>query len=176
MSRFYRRTKAEIARDAEIAEHKARMKAQYEAFEMLPAGPAKMRLVALMTDRITKLYNDTQFEAGDELLWFLPDAYAKQLLEWYFDEDGTVPQPTHAPTGEDENSQPGEVQGEPQEPGGPDGEHSREADAGTIVDLVRDLVALWTNQKIQGLPRSERNAAIEETRAKLIAAIKGDDA
>lgn len=164
-----RRTKAEIERAAEIAAHETRVKAQYEAFEALPEGDAKMLLVALMTDRIVELYNDTKLEHGDELLWFLPDAYAKQLLEWYFDEDGKIPQPAYAPSGKNENPQPGQVQGEPQQSGGPDRKRSGEAD--TIVELAKDLVALWTNPKIQGLPRAERNAAIEATRAKLIAAV-----
>jgi len=39
-----------------------------------------------------------------------------------------------------------------------------------IVESAMDLVALWKAQKIAGLPRSERNAAIEETRNRLIAA------
>jgi hypothetical protein len=46
-----------------------------------------------------------------------------------------------------------------------------------VADIARDLVALWHEQKITGLPRAERNAAIEGTRDKLIAAVKvWDDA
>ena len=40
-----------------------------------------------------------------------------------------------------------------------------------IVDLAKDLVALWTSPKISGLPRSERNAAIEDTRNAMIEAV-----
>lgn len=45
-----------------------------------------------------------------------------------------------------------------------------------VADIARDLVALWENQNIKGLPRAERNAAIDGTRAKLIAAVKEWDA
>lgn len=40
-----------------------------------------------------------------------------------------------------------------------------------IVDAASDLVLLWGQQKISGLSRSERNAAIEETREKLTKAV-----
>ena len=38
----------------------------------------------------------------------------------------------------------------------------------TIASAARDLVSLWQAQKIEGLPRAERNAAIEDTRQRLI--------
>lgn len=41
-----------------------------------------------------------------------------------------------------------------------------------VADIAADIVALWDNQKIKGLPRAERNAAIEETRNKLIEAVR----
>ena len=41
-----------------------------------------------------------------------------------------------------------------------------------IIDAARDLVGLWQAQKISGASRSERNAAIEETRQRLIKAIE----
>ena len=47
-------------------------------------------------------------------------------------------------------------------------------DCDLMVD-VRHLVTLWTNPKIQSLPRSERNAAIEDTRARIIAAMTRRD-
>lgn len=40
-----------------------------------------------------------------------------------------------------------------------------------IIEIACDLVGLWQNQKIAALPRSERNAAIEETRNRLIEAV-----
>lgn len=44
--------------------------------------------------------------------------------------------------------------------------------AANIVEAADELVALWENQKIEGLSRSERNKTIEETREKLIKAVK----
>lgn len=44
-----------------------------------------------------------------------------------------------------------------------------------IVLAARDLVALWQSPRIQGLPRSERNAAIDETRTRLINAVDALD-
>ena len=46
------------------------------------------------------------------------------------------------------------------------------ARAKSIVDAATDLVTLWQHMKIDGLPRAERNAAIEETRERLIAAVR----
>lgn len=40
-----------------------------------------------------------------------------------------------------------------------------------VVDIARDLVAMWQNPKIVGLPRSERNAAIESLREELTVAV-----
>lgn len=40
-----------------------------------------------------------------------------------------------------------------------------------IEDIAKDLVALWESPNIRGLPRAERNAAIEETRNRMIEAI-----
>lgn len=37
-----------------------------------------------------------------------------------------------------------------------------------IEQAARDLVALWQAQKVSGLPRADRNAAIEECRNRLI--------
>lgn len=44
-----------------------------------------------------------------------------------------------------------------------------------VINLTRDLVALWENPKIAALPRSERNAAIDDTRKALIAAVHDMD-
>ena len=40
-----------------------------------------------------------------------------------------------------------------------------------VADVAAELVALWENQNIRGLPRAERNAAIDGTREKLIKAV-----
>lgn len=40
-----------------------------------------------------------------------------------------------------------------------------------VAKIAADLVSLWRNQKIQGVPRAERNAAIEDTRSALVAAV-----
>lgn len=40
-----------------------------------------------------------------------------------------------------------------------------------IVEIACDLVGLWENPKIAALARFERNAAIEDTRNKLIEAV-----
>lgn len=44
--------------------------------------------------------------------------------------------------------------------------------ADEIVSAARDLVALWEDQNIRGLPRAERNKAIDGTRERLILAVK----
>jgi predicted LPLAT superfamily acyltransferase len=41
-----------------------------------------------------------------------------------------------------------------------------------IAAAAADLAALWKAMNISGLPRAERNAAIEETRNRLIAALE----
>lgn len=41
-----------------------------------------------------------------------------------------------------------------------------------VADVAAELVALWESPKIKGLPRAERNAAIEGTREKLIVAVE----
>jgi hypothetical protein len=40
-----------------------------------------------------------------------------------------------------------------------------------VADTASDFVALWREQKISGLPRSVRNAALEEIRHKLCVAV-----
>lgn len=44
-------------------------------------------------------------------------------------------------------------------------------DEKAIIEAAGDLVAMWKNPNIQGLPRQERNAAIEYSRARLIEAV-----
>jgi hypothetical protein len=41
-----------------------------------------------------------------------------------------------------------------------------------IVETAGKLVAMWEHQRIEGLPRSERNAAVEGLRAELIRQLK----
>lgn len=48
---------------------------------------------------------------------------------------------------------------------------SSEGGVSRIVEAARDIVALWNSPKIQGLPRAERNSAIEDSRAALIDAV-----
>lgn len=50
-------------------------------------------------------------------------------------------------------------------------EASKMPDCERIVDAAKDIVALWDSPKIQGLPRSERNSAIEGARAALVDAV-----
>lgn len=52
---------------------------------------------------------------------------------------------------------------------------SRELEESDVIRAARDHVALWKAQKVDGLPRAERNAALEETRARLIRAIDALD-
>ncbi len=49
--------------------------------------------------------------------------------------------------------------------------HETEA-ALEVADIADELVALWQNPKIAGLPRQDRNTAIDGTRAKLVAAVE----
>ena len=41
-----------------------------------------------------------------------------------------------------------------------------------VADLAAELVALWESPNIKGLPRAERNAAIDGTRKKLTVAVE----
>lgn len=41
-----------------------------------------------------------------------------------------------------------------------------------VTDIAGELVALWKEQKIAGLPRAERNAAIDGVRKRLIEAVE----
>lgn len=46
------------------------------------------------------------------------------------------------------------------------------SEAEEIAYIASDLVAMWKQQKIEGLPRAERNAAIEQIRGLLISAVE----
>lgn len=162
------RDKAE--REAAWEAEQARVKALGDLFDALPEGHQKAALLDAMTDRIIYLYNNTRMEHGDTLLEFLPNDYARELLDWYFDENAPDTFTPKAATADYEITQPGEIQGQPQEPGGTNGQHIGEAES-LVIDLAKDIVALWQSPRIQGLPRSERNEAINETRQRLIAAV-----
>jgi hypothetical protein len=41
-------------------------------------------------------------------------------------------------------------------------------EADGVISAAQDMMSLWNNLKIKGLPRAKRNTAIEETREKLI--------
>lgn len=157
-------------REAAWEAEQARVKALGDLFTALPEGHQKAALLDAMTDRVIELYNNAKHEQGDAILEFLPNDYARELLDWYFDENGPDTFTPKAATADYEITQPRQVQSEPQQPCGADRQCSIEAHA-KIVEIAKDLVALWQSPKIQGLPRSERNGAIEETRNRLIAAV-----
>lgn len=207
------RAKAEKAkREAAWEAEQARVKALGDLFSALPEGHQKAALLDAMTDRAIALMNSAKHEHADVLIEFLPNDHARDLLDWYFDENGPDTFTPKAATADYEITQPGEIQGGAPQQGGPDREHSEQADAlydalsqmvgwaedgapdegrqlvltearsalkglrlvrpaNEIIEIAKDLVALWQSPKIQGLPRSERNTAIEETRNKLIAAV-----
>jgi hypothetical protein len=151
-------------RKAEWRANEDRVRKLGDLFSALPACPEKEALWAAMADRIIDLFNESKFEEGDAVLEFLPNDYARQLLDWYFDDDENSPQTAPSPPSQHEAAQPGQVQSEPQEPGRSDRERS-------IIEAASDIVALWQSPNIQVLPRAERNAAIEETRNRLIEAV-----
>lgn len=107
-----------------------------DLFESLPACWQKEALKEKMSDQIIELYNNCKWTEGDAILQFLPNDYAKQLLDWYFhDDDASTSFPPKAAAGEDENSQPREVQSEPQGTIGTDGEHPVEANASDVTRI-----------------------------------------
>lgn len=108
-------------REAEWRAEEERVRKLGDLFSALPDGPAKVALHAAMSDRVIDLYNDAKFEQGDAIMEFLPNDYARRLLDWYFDEDGPTSFPPEATAGEYENPQSGQVQGEPQVPERTDG-------------------------------------------------------
>lgn len=171
------RDKAE--REAAWEAEQARVRALGDLFTALPEGHQKAALLDAMTDRIISLYNEAKHEQGDAILEFLPNDYAQELLDWYFDENGPDTFTPKAATADYEITLAGQVQDKSQQSSGADGQHSEIAHA-EIVEIAKDLVALWQSPKIQGLPRAERNTAIEETRNRMIAAVcaatNGDEA
>jgi hypothetical protein len=155
--------------EAKWIANEQRVKALGNLFSALPRCPEVTALHAAMSDRIIDLYNEMRFEEGDAILEFLPNEYARKLLDWYFHETDTFPSPSTA--GEHEAAQQGTVQSEPQQPCGADGQRPRKADQ-EIIELAGDLVALWESPKIQSLSRADRNSAISDVRSRLIKAVK----
>lgn len=47
-----------------------------------------------MSDRVIELFNSAKFEQGDAILEFLPNEYARSLLDWYFDETNSAQAPS----------------------------------------------------------------------------------
>lgn len=162
------RDKAE--REAAWEAEQARVRALGDLFTALPEGHQKAALLDAMTDRVIDLLNNVKTEHADVLIEFLPNDHARELLDWYFDENGPATFTPSSASSEYEITQPGEVQGGAQQPSGADGQHSVEAHA-EIVEIAKDLVALWESPRIQGLPRADRNSAIEDTRNRLIRAV-----
>lgn len=94
-------------REAEWRAEEERVRKLEQLFEALPAGEAKEALKHGMTDRVVELYNAAKFFEGDAVLEFLPKQWARQLLDWYFDDDETTPHPADAAASQNENPQPG---------------------------------------------------------------------
>lgn len=167
-SRAERDKQEREARDAAWHAEAERVRKLGDLFDALPNGPQKLALLEAITDRITDLYNNVKYEHGDVLLEFLPSAYAKELLDWYFDdEERALPCPTYTPASQHEAPQQGEISCQPQQPGGAVRKHPSEAYS-EILETAQNLVSLWQSPNIQGLSRADRNAAIEETRNRLI--------
>jgi hypothetical protein len=185
--------------EAEWRANEERVNGYSALFNALPDGFAKVALLDAMTDRVIDLFNNVRMEEGDSILEFMPNEHARSLLDWYFhDEDPNSVFTPKAPDCSHEGVEQGQVQGGAQDEVRPNGLGVVEADAereaahipvapseparahrdrsrvDDIVAAAEDLVALWQSPKIQGLPRADRNAAIEETRRRLIEAVRAD--
>jgi hypothetical protein len=103
-----------------------------QLFDDLPEGHQKEALKDAMTSRAIELLNDLKHAQADAILEFLPNAYAREILDWYFDEDAPNTFTPKAATAEYEITVQGEVQGQPQQPSGPDGTDPEQANAGSV--------------------------------------------
>lgn len=147
MTKEQRAARDRAEREAAWEANEARVKALGDLFAALPEGDHKAALLAAMTDRVIELYNDVKFEQGDAILEFLPNDYARALLDWYFDDDGP-----------DTFTAPPEFWPQP-------------CVIFEVFEVAQDLVALWDSPRIQGLARADRNEAIDATRARLKEAV-----
>jgi|SRR5262245_60108605 len=129
LSNAERKRRERERRQAKWMAEEERVRKLGELFEALPDCPQKAALKEAMTDRIIDLYNNVRWQEGDAILEFLPNDYARRLLDWYFDEDENASFPAEAAASEHDASQSGQIQGEPQSDQRPDGEHSIEAPA-----------------------------------------------
>lgn len=84
-SRAKRKERAQ--REAEVAAENERVMRLGNLFSALPDCPEKLAFREAMGDRVVELYNHVRWEEGDAILEFLPNDYARRLLDWYFDED-----------------------------------------------------------------------------------------
>lgn len=84
-----------------------------DLFSVLPGSPQKDALLDAMTDRVIDLYNNVKFEQGDAILEFMPNDYARRLLDWYFDEDAPDVAPDFRRSARDERPSPSGVAGQP---------------------------------------------------------------
>lgn len=171
MTKAQRAARDKAEREAAWEAEQARVRALGDLFSALPEGHQKAALLDAMTDRIIQLYNEAKHEQGDAIVDFLPNDHARELLDWYFDENGPATFTPSSASSEYEIAQPGEVQSGTRQPCGADGKHPVETHA-QIVELAKDLVALWQSPKIQGMSRAERNEAIQDIRNRMIAAVK----
>lgn len=116
-------------REATWRAEEERIRKLEQLFETIPASEAKEAFKHGMTDRVVELYNAAKFSEGDAVLEFLPKQWARQLLDWYFDDDEATPHPADAAASQDENSQPRQVPSESQCDRRSDGQHPVEAQA-----------------------------------------------
>lgn len=82
-----RSRKERESREAAWKAEEERVRKLGDLFNALPDCPQKAALLEGMTDRIVDLYNNAKWEEGDAIIEFLPNDYARSLLDWYFDED-----------------------------------------------------------------------------------------
>lgn len=101
-------------REAEWRAEEDRVRKLGDLFSALPACHQRDALQEAMSDRVIELFNAAKFQEGDAIIEFLPNDYARQLLDWYFDGDAQAPFPPETAAGQDEDTKPGQVQGEPQ--------------------------------------------------------------
>jgi hypothetical protein len=74
------------------AQEQARIKRQREAFDDLPEGPIRDHLRDMMLQRAYDILCEGNGEGCDELLQFLPEDHARELLDaWLDDQISDVP-------------------------------------------------------------------------------------